>query len=310
MPYFMRAYAEPEAPEAGADLPLRFVASTEGIKRDGRELRAEDWRVDSYLRNPIFLWAHSYELPPIGRAAVTFDGARMLADVEFDQGDPFAVNIERKYRAGFLNAVSVGWNDVKDAEGRWTHELLDISAVPVPADPQALKAARSLALADLTEWVTTATETPAEVVWTQTATAMVGLFVTATDEADEPQRRALYNALLPKYRRAGKTPPEYLPCDHLRALGPAELRGLFLAGEPELAPELFAAQAERIGAVLSTRNKTDLEQAITLIQSVIERATKPEPELTTPDDGERSAAADTLQSLWLRVRVAEAEAKK
>lgn len=308
MPYFMRAYAEPGAPEAGAETPLRFVASTEGIKRDGRELRAEDWRVDAYLRNPIFLWAHTYDLPPIGRAAVTFDGPRMLADVEFDREDPFAVNIERKYRAGFLNAVSVGWNDVKDAEGRWTHELLDISAVPVPADPQALKTARSLALADLTEWVTTATETPAEVAWTQTATAMVRLFVTATDDAAEPQRRALYNALLPKYRRADKTPPEYLPSDHLRALGPAELRGLFLAGEPELAPELFAAQNERIGAVLSTRNRADLEQAITLIQTVIERATKPEPESSPAADTERTAEA--IQSLWLRMHVAEAEAKK
>lgn len=297
MAFFLRGYTEQPA-EAG---PIRFVASTEGIKRDGRELLAADWRVDSYLRNPVFLWAHSYDQPPIGRAVVSFDGARMLADVEFDQGDPFAANIERKYRSGFLNAVSVGWNDVKDGEGRWTHELLDISAVPVPADPEALKTARSLALADLTTWVTTTTAEPTEAQWPQTATAMVRLFTECADDVDEGARRLAYQALLPKYRRAGKTPPEYLPLEHLRALDAATLRGLFLAGEADLLPEVFAEQA-RIGAVLSSRNRTDLEQAVTLIQTVIERASKPEPEPAAPaDETERTR----WQALALRMRLME-----
>lgn len=51
----------------------------------------------------------------------------------FDPDDEFARAIERKCRNGFLNTVSVGWDSRGD-----TNELLDISAVPVPGDPDAL----------------------------------------------------------------------------------------------------------------------------------------------------------------------------
>lgn len=143
--FYLRAYRETDGIEPLNDGVIRFVASTEGIKRDGRELKLEDWRLDNYLRNPVVLWAHGYmgERPPIGRAQVMIDPGRraLIADVTFDRDDPFAQEIERKIRAGFLNAVSVGWQDVEVEENgkkRTVHDLLDISVVPVPADPDAL----------------------------------------------------------------------------------------------------------------------------------------------------------------------------
>lgn len=133
---YMRALAEGMDAQAEAGSPIRFVASTEGIKRDGQNLKMDAWRVDNYRKNPVFLWAHDYmgQHLPIGRAEVGFEGRRLITEVRFDQDDEFARQVERKYRAGYLHAVSVGWGESEDGG----QELLDISAVPVPGDPDAL----------------------------------------------------------------------------------------------------------------------------------------------------------------------------
>lgn len=137
---FIRAFRAAEQPDAEG--PLRFIASTEGVKRDGLEISAAGWQLEHYRANPVVLWGHDYlGRPPIGRADVTVLGGELLADVTFDRADPFAAEVERKYRAGFLNAVSVGW-EVLEQSGNGQRvlqqDLLDISAVPVPGDPDAL----------------------------------------------------------------------------------------------------------------------------------------------------------------------------
>ena len=74
------------------------------------------------------------------------EGARLLASVEFDQSDPFAVEIRDKYQNGFLRAFSVGFRPLRSSprrDGRGMvfeqQELLELSAVAVPAHPGALK---------------------------------------------------------------------------------------------------------------------------------------------------------------------------
>ena len=112
---FLRALAEvAEGSKPGE--PIRFVASTGGVKRDGLDLDQGRWRLENYQRNPVVLWAHDYmgARPPIGKASVMVDedrdgtGHRLIADVVFDQADEFARSIENKYRNGFMSAVSVG----------------------------------------------------------------------------------------------------------------------------------------------------------------------------------------------------------
>jgi len=121
-----------------AGSPIRFTAATPGIKRDGKDLNMMDFSLDSYRKNPVVLWAHNYmgSRLPIGRARVEVSPERLLADVVFDQEDDFARQVENKYRGGFLHAVSVGWDEVR-VDGRVRLDLLDISAVAVPADPDA-----------------------------------------------------------------------------------------------------------------------------------------------------------------------------
>ena len=154
MSRFLRAMVEVEASEEGG--PIRFVASTGGTKRDGLDLDQDRWMLGNYRANPVVLWVHDYfgERLPIGRAEVAIGEGRLIADVTFDQADAFAREVEGKYRRGFLNAVSVGWDEVAANEaGEWVparslgravsedeirYDLLDVSAVPVPGDPGAL----------------------------------------------------------------------------------------------------------------------------------------------------------------------------
>lgn len=120
-----------------------FVATTGGAKRDGLALDMTGGLFDNYLRNPVFLWAHDYQgrTLPIGKTVkLVSSKTKLRAHVVFDQGDEFARLIERKFDEGFLSAVSVGWMDMeRAADGTITKwDLLDISAVPVPGDPDAL----------------------------------------------------------------------------------------------------------------------------------------------------------------------------
>jgi hypothetical protein len=159
---FMRLQrAAPDSAEGnGAGDALVFMASTPGTKRDGLDTATLPWRVDTYRTNPVCTWCHDFggARLPIGRADVevlnTPAGEFIRAAITFDRADPFAAEVERKYRDGFLHAVSVSWDDVdaagvpvRSAGGRpVAHELLEIAAVPVPGDPQALQEKRGAAL--------------------------------------------------------------------------------------------------------------------------------------------------------------------
>jgi len=54
-------------------------------------------------------------------------------------------DVERKYRMGYLNAVSISWQYRDEGQMEW-YDLLEASAVAVPADPDALMDGRSVVL--------------------------------------------------------------------------------------------------------------------------------------------------------------------
>ena len=132
--------------------PLVFVASTGEVDRHGDTVVLEGWRLAGYRDNPVVLWAHDYRQPAIGRAdAVWSDGRALLARLEFAPSE-FAGQVERLYRQGYQRGVSVGFRPLRFEERRdpvngaflgirfLEQELLEISAVPVPANGDALLA--------------------------------------------------------------------------------------------------------------------------------------------------------------------------
>jgi HK97 family phage prohead protease len=136
---------------------IDFVASTEAVDRYGDVIRVAGWKFEAYKKNPVFLWAHKSGEPPIGKTVSihveTSPVPTLVQKVEFADAATykFADTIFNLYKGGFLKAVSVGFmplempKRITDSEGNQTggyeftnQELLELSAVPVPANPEAL----------------------------------------------------------------------------------------------------------------------------------------------------------------------------
>lgn len=139
--------------EGGEDSrQLTFTISTGAVDRDRDTLAVAGWDVQDYLKNPVLLWAHDSDELPIGRAvAVVKRGSALHATFEFAPADihPFADQVFRLLKAGFLKAVSVGFMPLEwaydEARGGFNflkQSLLEVSVVPVPSNPQALLEAK------------------------------------------------------------------------------------------------------------------------------------------------------------------------
>jgi uncharacterized protein len=126
---------------------LTAYISTDTRDRMDEVLDPEGMDMTNYKKNPVVLWAHDYSQPPIGKALwVKRDGVGIISKVKF-ASTAFAQEIFQLYKEGFLKAFSVGFipKDTKEGDGekqprcRFTKwELLEYSAVPVPANPDAL----------------------------------------------------------------------------------------------------------------------------------------------------------------------------
>lgn len=135
--------------KANADGFVSFVASTASVDRMGDVIRQDGWQLDNYKKNPVVLFGHDHE-KPIGRAHnVRVDGGALKADFEFmpEEVDPFAAKIGRMVKAGFLNAVSVGFRPLESKPIKSGYEfvkteLLEISCVAVPCNQEALAYAK------------------------------------------------------------------------------------------------------------------------------------------------------------------------
>lgn len=134
--------------DEGGTRRYRFRASSSAAARDGMIIPAGEWRTDNYLRNPVILLSHDYWTLPIGRTVELIpDEDGLVAVVEYDPEDPRAVDVMRKLDGGFLHAVSVGfrpgrveWPAERSQPGYYRDvELLEISNVSVPSDPNALQ---------------------------------------------------------------------------------------------------------------------------------------------------------------------------
>jgi HK97 family phage prohead protease len=132
-------------PELVGDRTLRFTATTESEDRDGDIVRVQGLNTEAFEENPTFLFAHQDKEPPIGRVVkIEKRPGKMLIDVKFDP-DEFSDMIFQKYKRGSMNAVSISFDP--DMEQTLEREdggldfveadLLEVSAVPVPANPEA-----------------------------------------------------------------------------------------------------------------------------------------------------------------------------
>lgn len=133
------------------------VISTSAVDREKEVLLPKGADFEQYLKNPVVLWAHDYRDTPIGKALWIKSARKAItAKVRFAETEK-ADEIYHLFKGKFLNAFSVGflpaedgshpptpdevkknpeWAEAKRIYDKW--ELLEFSAVPVPANPEAL----------------------------------------------------------------------------------------------------------------------------------------------------------------------------
>src|SRR3990167_7661058 len=128
-----------------------FTASTADMDRDGEVIDVSGWDLKNFKKNPVIMYAHSYDTLPIGKAThIGVKDGKLRNTVEFPPEGTyeFADIVERLVNTGYLKTESVGfipkkWEDGDGGEKtpRRTYtkqELLEISIVPVPSNPNAL----------------------------------------------------------------------------------------------------------------------------------------------------------------------------
>lgn len=122
-----------------------LIASTGALDSYNERFAPGALELDRYKKNPVVLLQHGGL--PIGRSeSVTLDGAELTAHVRFSDAEtnPDAEKAYRMVKAGDLRGVSVGARIKKRSKGTdgvtviEQAELVEISLVSIPANPEAL----------------------------------------------------------------------------------------------------------------------------------------------------------------------------
>lgn len=135
-----------------------FIASTPQIDRYGDVILQDGWQTENYKANPVILFAHDSRALPVGKGILVNVNGNLAVTVEFSKAIAsydLPEILLQLVAQGMLNCVSVGfipieyeWRFEKDEEGNQLpfpsgriykkSELLEISIVPVPANPGAV----------------------------------------------------------------------------------------------------------------------------------------------------------------------------
>lgn len=127
------------------------IGSEESDDRDKDIIRVEGWNLKNYRNSPRGLWMHNYyEHPHFKTLQIKIDKntKQLIFQPKFDTHDRAQLTWNQ-FVNGYLDSFSVGFIpgqfDYRDEDNRWgggrdftkNHELLEISAVTIPAHPNA-----------------------------------------------------------------------------------------------------------------------------------------------------------------------------
>ncbi len=167
MDTIQKALTSPVEQVVGTTAPTyRFIISTDDEDRDGDIVKQDGWDFNEFHNNPIALLQHDHK-QPVGRWSNIQTRARQKGGYETVADLTLAppVSDVLKYanalvEAGILNATSVGFgvkhfekrkdDQGKPRKGMIIHKavLREVSLVSVPANQNAIRIAKSMAISD------------------------------------------------------------------------------------------------------------------------------------------------------------------
>ena len=186
------------------------LAGTDRLDRDDEVVLPSAFRFENYRKNPVFMYGHASGKPsegefgmPIGTnlwAKPSRDGTGLVAKFAFDVEDPFAFRLCGKAKRGVLKTYSVRFTPIKfgpptaeEIKRRpdWARaktiyrevELLEISLVALPANPDAETLVKGAKAVDEAEAVTEPAPDPSTVVAESTEPPADPVEKTASDGA-------------------------------------------------------------------------------------------------------------------------------
>jgi HK97 family phage prohead protease len=128
---------------------ILVFASDETPDRHGEVIMVGGWELTSFKQNPVLLASHRSQDFPIGKATdISISNGKLIFKAIFSKATKEAREAYELVKEGILNTFSVGFipreYDEKDGNIITKAELLEISLVSIPANPNAVVIAKSL----------------------------------------------------------------------------------------------------------------------------------------------------------------------
>lgn len=125
------------------------IASTETADRHGEKIKQDGWDLKDFKKNPVIMASHQYQDFPIGKATrIAVKEKKLVFKMLFSEASQKAKEASQLVQEGILNCFSVGFvpkeYDKKNENIITKAELLEISLVSVPANPQAVVVAKGM----------------------------------------------------------------------------------------------------------------------------------------------------------------------
>jgi HK97 family phage prohead protease len=133
------------------DMTLTACVGSEEVDRAGDIVKVAGIDTTAFMKNPVVLFSHDYSSPPIGKCLKLWvDGKQLMASIMFADSER-GREVAALYGSDMMSAFSIGfrpleWKPRKGGLLIERSELLELSCVPVPAQPAAV-AARGLDVA-------------------------------------------------------------------------------------------------------------------------------------------------------------------
>ena len=129
--------------EIGEEWSFKVVASDETIDRAGEVIKISGWELWNFMKNPVIIANHVYRVENIIWKAnnIYVENDKLIVEWVFATTD-LAQDVRKLYDGGFIKTVSVGFipkeRDPNNSNIITRAELLEVSFVPVPCNPNAL----------------------------------------------------------------------------------------------------------------------------------------------------------------------------